>query len=160
MSTSKKSGGIKGKTSRPKSAPPPLKVVMRRLPHGMLEDSFLEVAVELANEAGLGEIGGLWDLVYFNAGKMSKKRGKVPGTAYLRFKRGRSVDVDANLARFVAAVEASEAFSSRKDKAGEEDLRPIVEVAPFQKVLWIRGWRWEVLGVTMEWRISFLKDTT
>lgn len=53
------------------------KVVIRRLPHQMKEEEFLTALVAAAADAGMGERGGSWDLMYFTPGKMSKKRGRV-----------------------------------------------------------------------------------
>lgn len=43
----------------------------------MTEEEFLTALALAATDAGMGEQGGSWDLVYFTPGKMSKKRGKV-----------------------------------------------------------------------------------
>lgn len=56
------------------------KVVVRRLPHAMKEEELFAVLTAAATEAGMGDRGGSWDLVYFAPGKMSKKRGRVRKT--------------------------------------------------------------------------------
>ncbi len=52
-------------------------MVLRRLPHKMNEEEFVKALVAAAAEAGMGERGGSWDLMYFTPGKMSKKRGEA-----------------------------------------------------------------------------------
>lgn len=52
-------------------------MVIRRLPHQMKEEEFVTALVAAAADAGMGERGGSWDLMYFTPGKMSKKRGRV-----------------------------------------------------------------------------------
>lgn len=52
-------------------------VVIRRIPHQMKEEDFVAALVAAATDAGMGERGGSWDLMYFTPGKMSKKRGRV-----------------------------------------------------------------------------------
>ena len=43
----------------------------------MKEEEFLTALAAAATDAGMGERGGSWDLIYFTPGKMSKKRGTV-----------------------------------------------------------------------------------
>lgn len=43
----------------------------------MKEEEFVEALAAAASDAGMGERGGSWDLMYFTPGKMSKKRGRV-----------------------------------------------------------------------------------
>lgn len=135
-STSK--GKPASKTKNAKSAPPPLKVVVRRLPHDMKEEQFLEAVTPAAAEAGMGGRGGSWDLIHFASGKMSKKRGRVTGTAYLRIDRGRGgVAADLSLMKLRAAIVASNEFVVAKpDKTTDKNgaLTPVVEAAPFQKL--------------------------
>lgn len=45
----------------------------------MNEEEFLTVLKVTATDAGMGERGGSWDLLYFIPGKISKKRGTVRG---------------------------------------------------------------------------------
>lgn len=64
----------------------------------------------------------------------------MTGTAYLHIDRGRGASADLTLVKLRAAVLASDALSSAKDKEGggkqigEAAAGPTVEVAPFQKV--------------------------
>ncbi|CAM9231100.1 unnamed protein product, partial [Discosporangium mesarthrocarpum] len=109
-------------------------VIVRSLPHELSEEDFTAACVSLAAEASLGKKGGLWDILYFNAGKLSKKRGKVPGTAYMRFTRGKDIDVDANVSKFKAAVISCEALSAGKERGRDGTPPPVVEPAPFQKL--------------------------
>ncbi|CAM9692387.1 unnamed protein product, partial [Sphacelaria rigidula] len=119
-------------------APKHKKVVVRRLPHDMKEDQFLEAVTPAAAEAGMGERGGSWDLVHFAPGKMSKKRGRVTSTAYIRIDRGRGgVAADLSLMKLRAAITASSAFSTGKPEKPTEKKGPpgpTVEPAPFQKL--------------------------
>lgn len=43
----------------------------------MKEEEFVTALVAAAADAGEGDRGGSWDLMYFTPGKMSKKRGRV-----------------------------------------------------------------------------------
>ncbi|CAM9634123.1 unnamed protein product, partial [Pylaiella littoralis] len=151
----------KAKTSR--SSPSLLKVVIRRLPHQMKEEEFVTALVAATADAGMGERGGSWDLMYFTPGKMSKKRGRVTGTAYLHIDRGRGASADLGLINLRAAVLASDALtpstgpvsaasstSKDRDGGGKQSgdtsntsaptaavpaaAGPTVEAAPFQKL--------------------------
>lgn len=59
-------------------------IVVRRLRHEMTEDEFVQAVTAAAAEAGLGERGACWDILYFAPGKMSKKRGRVRGGRSIR----------------------------------------------------------------------------
>jgi Smg-4/UPF3 family len=107
---------------------------VRRLSPQFTTEDFTALMAAVAAEAGFEERQGAWTILYYAPGKLSKKRGKVTGAGYLTVDRDASVEPATIVDRIAAAVHSVAAVFDSHDRGDPTGPRPLVELAPYQRV--------------------------